>query len=297
MGKPLASMTGFGRAAGQSGETQILCEIKSVNGRGFDMRARLSPGFEPLESQLRQIVNSKVTRGSVSVYLNVQRDMANIEIVVNERALDAILSMIDTLGDRLDGKKPSIENILALKGVLDTRESALSPDAEAALNKAITDCGSAALDGLVASREIEGQRIGTLLAQRLDEIEALTEQAENHPGRSREAILARLREQLTLLAEAGTTLNEDRLLQEAMLLATKADIREEIDRLHAHVRAARALLAAGGPIGRKLDFLSQELNREANTLCSKSNDVGLTAIGLDLKAVIDQLREQVQNLE
>ncbi|GGA50388.1 YicC/YloC family endoribonuclease [Pelagibacterium lentulum] len=297
MSKPLASMTGFGRASGQAGETQILCEVKSVNGRGFDMRARLSPGFEPLESQLRQIVNSKITRGSVSVYLNVQRDMANTEIVVNERALDAILSMIDTLSDRLDGKKPSIENILALKGVLDTRESALSPDAEAALNKAVTDCVSVALDGLVASREIEGQRIGALLAQRLDEIEALTEQAENHPGRSREAILARLREQLTLLAEAGTTLNEDRLHQEAMLLATKADIREEIDRLHAHVRAARALLAAGGPIGRKLDFLSQELNREANTLCSKSNDVGLTAIGLDLKAVIDQLREQVQNLE
>lgn len=297
MSKPLASMTGFGRASGQSGETRILCEIKSVNGRGFDMRARLSPGFEPLEAQLRQIVNGKITRGSVSAYVHVQRDTANTEIVVNERALDAILSVIDTLSDRLDGKRPAIENILALKGVLDTREAALTPDAEASLNKAIADCVSAALDGLVASRQVEGQRIGVLLVQRLDEIETLTGQAENHPGRSREAIMARLREQLALLTESGNGLNEDRLHQEAMLLATKADIREEIDRLHAHVRAARALLEAGGPIGRKLDFLSQEFNREANTLCSKSNDVGLTAIGLDLKAVIDQLREQVQNLE
>lgn len=297
MSEPLASMTGFGRASGQSGETQILCEIKSVNGRGFDMRTRLSPGFEPLESQLRQIVNGKITRGSISAYVNVQRDTANTEIVVNERALDAILSVIDRLSDRMDGERPAIENILALKGVLDTREAALTPDEEALLNRAITDCVATALDGLVTSRQVEGQRIGVLLAQRLDEIEALTEQAENHPGRSRETILARLCEQLALLTETGSTLNQDRLHQEAMLLATKADIREEIDRLHAHVRAARALLEAGGPIGRKLDFLSQEFNREANTLCSKSNDVGLTAIGLDLKAVIDQLREQVQNLE
>lgn len=297
MGKPLASMTGFGRATAHAEGCTILCEIKSVNGRGLDIRSRLSPGFDALEADLRRVIAEKLSRGSVSVFLTVQRDSANTEIVVNTQALDSILAVIETLGDRVDAKKPSLDGILALKGVLDTREAPLAPDAEERLNAAILDCAAVAVSALAESRRREGERIGAILSARIDEISALTDAAEAHPGRSREAIRARLNEQVAVLIEGDKGLNEDRLHQEALLLATKADVREELDRLHAHVKAARDLLAAGGPIGRKLDFLSQEFNREANTLCSKSNDVGLTGIGLDLKAAIDQLREQVQNLE
>lgn len=297
MGKPLASMTGFGRATAHAEGCTILCEIKSVNGRGLDIRSRISPGFDALEADLRRVIGDKLSRGSVSLFLNIQRDSANTEVVVNTQALDSILAVIETLGDRVEGKKPSLEGILALKGVLDTREAPLAPDAEERLTAAILDCAVVAVSALSESRRREGERIGAILSARIDEIAALTEAAEAHPGRSREAIVSRLREQVAALLDSEKGQNEDRLHQEALLLATKADIREELDRLQAHARAARELISAGGPIGRKLDFLSQEFNREANTLCSKSNDVGLTGIGLDLKAAIDQLREQVQNLE
>ena len=165
------------------------------------------------------------------------------------------------------------------------------------MSGAILTAFDEAAAALAAARAEEGARIAAILNERVDEIAALTKAAELHPGRSRDAILARLRQQIVELSEASPVLSEERLAQEAMLLATKADIREELDRLGAHISAARALLSGGGPVGRKLDFLSQEFNREANTLCSKSNDVALTSIGLALKAVIDQLREQIQNIE
>jgi uncharacterized protein (TIGR00255 family) len=173
----------------------------------------------------------------------------------------------------------------------------LAADAGEALEAAVLAAADAAIADLVRARKDEGARLALVLSERIDEIAALTKAAELHPGRSRDAILERLRQQLTELSASGVPLPEDRLAQEAMLLATKADIREELDRLAAHIASARELIAAGGPVGRKLDFLSQEFNREANTLCSKSNAVELTGIGLDLKAVIDQLREQVQNIE
>lgn len=298
MSKPLASMTGFGRASAQAEGASVLVEIKSVNGRGLDVRSRLSPGFDALEADIRRLVSERAARGSFSVFVNVQRDTASSELMINTQALDAIIAAMADLGSRIDARRPSLDGILALKGVLDTKDAVLLPEAEERLNAAVLACVELAMDALVESRRVEGERIGAILGVRLGEIEALTQAAEEHPARSREAILARLSEQVAALSEvAAGGLSEDRLHAEALLLATKADIREELDRLAAHVKAARNLLVEGGPIGRKLDFLSQEFNREANTLCSKSNDVGLTAIGLDLKAAIDQLREQVQNLE
>lgn len=297
MGKPLASMTGFGRATAHVEGCSVLCEIKAVNGRGLDVRTRLSPGFDILEPDIRRMVGEKLARGSVSVSLNVQRDVSQTQLVVNTDALTAILDLVASLKDKIDARKPSIDGILALKGVVDTVEAELSPDAEQRLHDAVRECVAVAIAGLVEVRRREGGQIGAVIAQRIDDVAALTGQAEDHPARSREVILARLGEQVGALLEAGAALDEDRLHQEALMLATKSDIREELDRLAAHVAAARDLLAQGGPVGRKLDFLAQEFNREANTLCSKSNDVGLTRIGLDLKAAIDQLREQVQNLE
>lgn len=297
MGTPLASMTGFGRASAQSENHTVLVEIKSVNGRGLDIRSRLTPGFDILDADIRRLISERIARGSVSVFLNIQRHAADAELVVNERALERVLGVIDTLSARLDARKPSIEAILALKGVMEAEEHALGPDEEERLHKAILDCVGTAVDALVASRQAEGERIGVIIAHRIDEIAELSEKARAHPSRSRDAILTRLRDQVAALHSAENGLSEDRLHQEALLLATKADIAEELDRFTAHVAAARNLLGKGGPIGRKLDFLSQEFNREANTLCSKSNDVSLTGIGLDLKAAIDQLREQVQNLE
>lgn len=297
MGAPLASMTGFGRAGAQAQDCTILCEIKSVNGRGLDVRSRLSPGLDRLDPDLRRIIADKLARGSVSLFVNLQRHAASTELVINEAALERVLSVIDTLSDRLKARKPSIEAILALKGVMDAEEPTMTPDAEENLHAAVRDCVAVAVSALAESRRAEGARIGVLISERIDEIDALTNAARAHPARSREAILARLRDQVSAIHDADKGLSEERLHQEALVLATKADILEELDRFDAHVKAARDLLAKGGPIGRKLDFLSQEFNREANTLCSKSNDVGLTAIGLDLKAAIDQLREQVQNLE
>ncbi|WP_339647293.1 YicC/YloC family endoribonuclease [uncultured Pelagibacterium sp.] len=297
MARPLASMTGFGRASAQSDGYSILVEIKSVNGRGLDVRSRLSPGLDVLDGDIRRMVGEKLARGSVSIFVNLQRQAADTELVVNERALDRVLTLIESLEKRIDARKPSIEAILALKGIMEAEEPQLTPDVEERLHASVLDCLGVALTALVESRRGEGERIGAIIAQRVEEIAFLADTAQAHPARSRDAILARLRDQVATLRDADKGLSEERLHQEAALLATKADIAEELDRFTAHITAARDLLGKGGPVGRKLDFLSQEFNREANTLCSKSNDVSLTAIGLDLKAAIDQLREQVQNLE
>jgi uncharacterized protein (TIGR00255 family) len=293
----LASMTGYARAAGALPGVAFAVELKSVNGRGLDLRLRLAPGFDGLESDIRRLIGKSITRGSLTVTLTVDREGAEGRVVVNHQALEAILDGLKWLESRVDARKPSLDGIMALRGVLEQHETSLAPEEEEALTADILATVEQAIAGLVAARRDEGARIAAILNERIDEIAALTKAAELHPGRSRDAMLARLRQQVADLSEASPTLSDERLAQEAVLLATKADIREELDRLAAHVAAARALVAGGGAVGRKLDFLSQEFNREANTLCSKSNDVALTGIGLDLKAVIDQLREQVQNIE
>ena len=296
MSHTLASMTGYARAAGTVPGASFVCEVKSVNGRGLDIRLRLATGLDALESDIRQLIGKMVSRGSVTFNLSVEREGAGGDLVLNRQALATVLTTIDELAATVPASPPSLDGILGLKGVLEQRDRPLSPDAEEALGSAILDGASRALVDLMLARRQEGGQIATVLLARLDEIEALVQRAESHPARSRETILARLRQQVAELSD-DITIPEDRLAQEALLLATKADIREELDRLVAHIASARQLIRGGGAVGRRLDFLAQEFNREANTLCSKSNAVELTAIGLDLKAAIDQLREQVQNIE
>jgi len=296
MSVPIGSMTGYARASGAVGGTSFTCEVKTVNGRGLDVRLRLSSGLDELEAELRRRIGQAVSRGSVTLTLDVDRGSAGGEIVVNGAVLETVLAELDRLSHRLEAQAPRLDGILALKGVLVERSHAPAAHEQEQLNAAMLAAADTALAGLAAARQAEGEHLAGIVRARLDEIETLTAAAEAHPSRRRETVLARLRAQVADLVEA-TGVSEDRLAQEALLLATKADIREELDRLVAHIAAARKLLDAGGPIGRKLDFLSQEFNREANTLCAKSASVELTAIGLDLKAAIDQLREQVQNIE
>jgi uncharacterized protein (TIGR00255 family) len=294
--KPLSSMTGYARATGAVPGASFACEVKSVNGRGLDVRLRLAPGLDSLESDIRQLIGKTVSRGSLTFSLSVERDGAGGDLLLNRQALATVLAALEELKGKVDAAPPSLDGILGLTGVLEQRNRAMAPEAEEALVAAILDAASQALVDLLLARRQEGNYLATVLLEKLDLIETLVNRAEQHPARSREVILARLRQQTAALAD-DITIPEERLAQEALLLATKADIREELDRLVAHIASARQLIQGGGPVGRRLDFLAQEFNREANTLCSKSNAVELTAIGLDLKAAIDQLREQVQNIE
>lgn len=290
-------MTGYARANGTVPGVRFLVEIKSVNARGLDMRMRLAPGYDALEVEFRRRIGKSISRGALTLTLNVEREGEGGKVVVNQQALAAVVAAIQSLGSTVDAGKPTLDGILGLKGVLEQHDAPLDPDEQEALEAAVLAAVDTAIADLQVARQDEGRRLTAVLLERIDEIAVLTKAAELHPGRGRDAILQRLRQQIADLGEVGVALSEERLAAEAMLLATKADIREELDRLGAHIASARQLIGAGGPVGRKLDFLSQELNREANTLCSKSNAVELTSIGLDLKAVIDQLREQVQNIE
>jgi uncharacterized protein (TIGR00255 family) len=290
-------MTGYARANGAVPGIAFSIELKSVNSRGLDIRARLTPGYDALEPEIRRRINKALSRGAVTVNLNVDREGEGGRVVINQAALDAVLAAVADISSRMNLPRPTPDGVLALKGVLEQHDAPLDADAEERLHAAIYAAVDTALGDLQAARQAEGLHLRGILLGQIAEIARLRELAEAHPGRGRDVILARLKEQIADLLASGAGMSEDRLAQEALLLATKADIREELDRLKAHIAAARQLLADGGPVGRKLDFLSQEFNREANTLCSKSNAVELTAIGLDLKAVIDQLREQVQNLE
>jgi len=293
----LASMTGFARSSGVHGNLRWAWELKSVNSKGLDLRFRLPPGRDALEPAIRAAVSKVISRGNVTANLAVQREGAAPQVRVNEDVLAAVIATSRDLAKKIEAQPPTLDGILAIKGVMEVIETEESEAEREAANAALLKGFEAALKDLVAMRGKEGEVIGGVLAARIGEIETLTKSAEASPSRSVEAIRARLSEQVKELLAASSALDPERLHQEAALLAAKADIREELDRLHAHVGAARALLKNGGSVGRKLDFLAQEFNREANTLCSKSNDVALTAVGLDLKTAVDQFREQVQNIE
>ena len=294
---PLASMTGFARSQGSAGGYHWAWELKSVNGKGLDLRLRLPQGWDAIEVPARASAARHLARGNVSATLTAERTGALAAVRVNEEVLAALLETIGKIAQRVDASPPSLDGILGLKGVMEITETEENAAARREAETAVAAGFEAALSDLVSARRNEGLALARLLETRLVEIARLTAAAEASPARAPEAIRARLAEQVKSIVGTGEKFDSDRLYQEAILLATKADVREELDRLKAHVEAAQKLLAAGGPVGRKLDFLAQELNRESNTLCAKSNDVSLTAIGLDLKAVVDQFREQVQNLE
>jgi uncharacterized protein (TIGR00255 family) len=293
----LSSMTGFARGQGGAGSYAWAWELKSVNSKGLDLKLRLPPGWEAIEPGVRARASEVLSRGSVFANLTVSREGIAPVARINEPALNAVLAALKGLEGKVAGAPPSLDGILALKGVMEVSEAEESESERSAAEAAVVAGFGEALKGLAEMRRTEGQALGKILSARLSEIGALAARAEAAPGRKPEAIKARLAEQVATLLEASQRFDADRLHQEAIMLATKIDIREELDRLAAHVAQAKKLIADGGPIGRKLDFLSQELNRESNTLCSKANDLELTNIGLELKAVVEQFREQVQNLE
>ena len=293
----LSSMTGFARADGVCGAYSWVWELKSVNAKGLELRLRLPPGWDAVEPALRASAAQALTRGTVHANLTVQRAGVAPVVRVNEPVLAAVLATMNDIAQRIHASPPSMDGILALKGVIEVIDEDEREEDRRAGEAAVVAGFGKALASLAEMRGREGEALGTVLRARLDEIASLTARAEAAPGRKAEAIKARLAEQVAALIETSARFDPDRLHQEAILIASKADIREELDRLVAHVAQARRLIGGGGPVGRKLDFLAQELNRESNTLCAKSNNVELTNIGLELKTVVEQFREQVQNLE
>jgi uncharacterized protein (TIGR00255 family) len=293
----LSSMTGFARSHGVSGAYTWSWEIKSVNAKGLDLRLRLPPGWDAVEVPVRARAAEALSRGAVYATLTAERKGAAPVVRVNEPVLEAMLATIGRLTGRVEAAAPRLDGILSLKGVIEVIDAEESEDERRAAEAAVAGGFAAAIASLADMRQREGDALGRVLSQRLGEVAALAARAENAPGRRPEAIKARLAEQIAALLESSTRFDADRLHQEAVLIASKADVREELDRLASHIAQAQRLIADGGAVGRRLDFLSQELNREANTLCAKAMDVELTNIGIELKTVVEQFREQVQNLE
>ena len=293
----LSSMTGFARGHGVVGAYSWNWELKSVNAKGLDLRLRLPPGWDAIEVPARSRAADKLARGTVYANLTVERKGVTATVKVNEGVLNAVLATLQNLQSKVEAAAPRLDGILALKGVIEVAEEDEREEDRRAAEAAILEGFERALAGLLAMRREEGAAIGRVLAARLAEIATFTARADAAPGRKPDAIKARLAEQVSTLLAASERFDSDRLHQEAIMLASKSDIREELDRLVSHVAQARKLLAEGGPVGRRLDFLAQELNRESNTLTAKANDIELTNIGLELKSVVEQFREQVQNLE
>jgi uncharacterized protein (TIGR00255 family) len=293
----LASMTGFARAQGASGPYAWAWELKSVNAKGRDLRLRMPPGWDAVEAPARAALSKALVRGTVAATLTIDRANTTPAVRVNEEVLAALVDTAKKAASRFGVAPPSLDSLLGMKGVFEVTDAEENAGERQAAEQAIVQGFEEALKELAATRAREGDALKRILSDRISEIEKLSAAADANPARKPEAIRAKLSEQVKALLATGEKFDADRLHQEAMLLAAKADIREELDRLTTHVAAVRKLLKDGGPVGRKLDFLAQELNRESNTLCAKANDVSLTATGLELKAAVDQFREQVQNLE
>ena len=293
----IKSMTGFARADGATGTMTWHWELRSVNGRGLDIRLRVPPGFESLEPRIREAVGKRISRGSLTVNLSVKRAHGQTEIRLNEVALRQVLAAVERLRAVAPVGQPSAEALLNVRGVLELVEPEETEAEAAQRTDAMLDSLGSALDGMVRARSDEGGHLKAIVVRQLADIERLVATVERSPTRAPAAIRQRLKEQVGRLMEPGATLDETRLYQEAALLAARADVEEELKRLTAHVAAASQLLESTEPAGRRLDFLAQEFNREANTLCSKAADAETTRAGLELKAVIDQMREQVQNIE
>ncbi|MBA4011626.1 MAG: YicC family protein [Phenylobacterium sp.] len=292
---PLSGMTGFGRAEGAAGDWSWAVEARSVNGRNLEVRFRGPPGFDQLDRAARDGAQARFARGQVNVGVQAKCADSSVEVRINEEVLARYLTMGEGLIAAGKAGPPSVDGLFALRGVIEAAEGDDDPEAQATLQAAIALSVGAALDALAASRREEGLALTAVLIGLVDKIEALVGDAqglaEGQPAAIKERFARRMAE---LVGEAA---GEDKIVTEAAAMAVKADVREELDRLGAHVEAARTHIAAEGPQGRRLDFLTQEFMREANTLCSKSALGALTTVGLELKATIEQFREQVQNVE
>lgn len=295
----IRSMTGFARTTGTLPDgTPFTWELRSVNGRGLDVRLRLPPGLDALEGPLKEAAGGRFARGNVTANLTLKREDRAPRLMLDQAALERAMALVAELAARMPGAAaPRPEAVLALPGVLRTEVEVPDEASEAARRAAVTEGFGQALAELFAARAAEGARLGTILATLLDEIEALRAQAVREAARQPEAHRARLSAVLAELLEGERRVPEERLAAEVALLAARSDVREELDRLGAHVEAARALLGEEAPIGRKLEFLTQEFGREANTLGAKSGSLGLTRLSLELKAAIERLREQAANVE
>jgi uncharacterized protein (TIGR00255 family) len=288
-------MTGFARSEGEAEGVSWVWELRSVNSRGLDLRLRLPPGFDALEPQLRTGLARRIRRGNVAATLSVNR-LVPAAVRVNREMLAQIVGLIAELTGEIEAAPPRLDGLIGLRGIIETVEDE-PEDVIGARRDAVLDGWSSALDRLVAARGEEGARLFAVLSEQRAGLAALVEAAAACAAAQPAAIRARLEALLGELSGLAPNLSEERVAQELAMLATRADVREEVDRLRAHLAQAGELLEGGEAVGRQLDFLCQELNREANTLCSKSADIELTRVGLALKAAIEQFREQVQNLE
>ncbi len=295
---PINSMTGFARTSAQYGNYNWTWEVRSVNSKGLDVRLRIPSGFDALDMPARKAISQRFKRGSVALSLNISHNQDQTGYRVNQDLLNQLIDVMKMVEAKVPGvNAPSVDGLMGLRGVIETVEDSESEaDREAAFGKMMVSLEEA-LDDLLDNRISEGGRMESVLYGHIEEIEQLCTKAEACAGAQPDVLRKRLVRQLKDVMEDLPDLDEERIAQEAAILMTKADVREELDRLRAHIEGARDLLAKGSPCGRKLDFLCQEFNREANTLCSKAQDVDLTRIGLDFKATIDQFREQVQNIE
>jgi uncharacterized protein (TIGR00255 family) len=298
MANTLASMTGFARSQGEAGATSWVWELRSVNGRGLDIKLRLPAGLDALEPGLRDAAAKILRRGNVSGTLTIRREAA-AGLTADPVALARVKDLAIALADDIPGAlPPRAELLLALPGVMRGLSAQDEPEEmQAELRTGVQAGFAEALTGLAAARAAEGARLGQIVTALLDEILSLHGEAAGAAATQPALHKARLMAQLAELLAASPPLPEDKIAQEVALLATRSDVREELDRLAAHLSSARDLLAEATAVGRKLDFLMQEFNREVNTLCSKSSSLPLTGLGLKLKAAVEQLREQVQNIE
>ncbi len=292
----ISSMTGFARIAGGAGGRDFAWELRAVNGRSLDIRFRLPPGFDALGEEARKLIAGKVSRGTIHVSLQLGAGESRRAGRINADAAATLIASLKAAALPADLGPLTIDGLLGVRGIVETGEDDPLAEFERLKAPLIAALGDACA-AFLAARAEEGRALARILSDQIDRIAELTAEVETHPARSSEAIRARLAQQVSALLEASRALDETRLHQEAALLATRADVREELDRLAAHVASARELIAQGGAVGRRLDFLAQEFGREASTLCAKANDVALSRIGLELRATVDQLREQVQNVE
>jgi uncharacterized protein (TIGR00255 family) len=288
-------MTGFARAEGDAAGVAWVWEVKSVNGRSLDLRLRLPSGYDAAEAQLRAALGGRFRRGNLSATLSVDRTQPP-SVRINKELLAQIGAALRELGAIVDAAPPRLDGLLGLRGVIEVvdDEDATVADARRA---AVAAGWAVALDRLAVSRAEEGAKLDAVLGGLLGELTALVAAASNSAAAQPEALRKRLDQTLADLSALVPTMPQERVAQELALMVGRADIREELDRLRAHLTQAGDLLRQGEGVGRQLDFLCQELNREANTLCSKSADIELTRIGLALKAAVEQFREQVQNVE
>lgn len=292
----LQSMTGFARSQGQFEDTAWVWEMRSVNGKGLDLRLRVPSGFEAVETAARSLLAKYFKRGNIQISLSITQSATAAIPYINQEAVGALLDAAKNLQAKVGGELPTASELMTMRGVVELGEKELDEDTKAKRNKAILESLQDAASSLVAMRLSEGEAIAKVLKEQIARISELHSAIEANEARSPEAIKVQLKAQVDKLVE-NTEFDEQRLYQEAALLAAKADLQEELDRLVVHVKAAQDLLASEGPVGRRLDFLAQEFNRECNTICSKSNSAEVTSIGLDMKLIIDQFREQLQNME